>query len=78
MTDEEISKFLKQNYINSEFLIKIYKSKGEETTTQVYIGSKQCLATGITSMVMQLIKNEIFSPNEMLEIMETAVDNLKK
>lgn len=63
----------KQEYINSEFSIRMVKSKGED-----YNGTKQVIATCVASMVEQLIKNDIFSPDEMLTIIKMAIENLKK
>ena len=65
-------------YIDSEFSIKIFKVKGRENTTQIYNGTKQEIATCIASMIEQLIKNKIFSPNEMLDIINVAVNKLKE
>lgn len=76
LSDRDIE-IAKQEYINSEFSIRIFKSKGKENTTQIYNGTKQEIATCVASMVEQLIKNGIFSPDEMLIIIKMAIENLK-
>ena len=65
-------------YIDSEFSIKIFKVKGRENITQIYNGTKQEIATCIASMIEQLIKNKMFSPNEMLDVINIAVKKNKK
>lgn len=78
MLDDEKIEEMKKMYIDSEFSIKIFKVKGRENTTQIYNGTKQEIATCIASMIEQLIKNKIFSPNEMLDIINVAVNKLKE
>lgn len=78
MLDDEKIEEMKKMYIDSEFSIKIFKVKGRENTTQIYNGTKQGIATCIASMIEQLIKNKIFSPNEMLDIINVAVNKLKE
>lgn len=78
MLDDEKIEEMKKMYIDSEFSIKIFKVKGRENTTQIYNGTKQEIATCIASMIEQLIKNKIFSPNEMLDIINIAVNKLKE
>ena len=78
MLDDEKIEEMKKMYIDSEFSIKIFKVKGRENTTQIYNGTKQEIATCIASMIEQLIKNKLFSPNEMLDIINVAVNNLKE
>lgn len=78
MLDDEKIEEIKKMYIDSEFSIKIFKVKGRENTTQIYNGTKQEIATCIASMIEQLIKNKIFSPNEMLDIINVAVNKLKE
>ena len=78
MLDDKKIEEMKKMYIDSEFSIKIFKVKGRENTTQIYNGTKQEIATCIASMIEQLIKNKIFSPNEMLDIINIAVNKLKE
>lgn len=78
MLDDEKIEEMKKMYIDSEFSIKIFKVKGRENTTQIYNGTKQEIATCIASMIEQLIKNKIFSPDEMLDIINVAVNKLKE
>lgn len=78
MLDDEKIEEMKKMYIDSEFSIKIVKVKGRENITQIYNGTKQEIATCIASMIEQLIKNKIFSPNEMLDIINVAVNKLKE
>lgn len=78
MLDDKKIEEMKKMYIDSEFSIKIFKVKGRENTTQIYNGTKQEIATCIASMIEQLIKNKIFSPNEMLDIINVAVNKLKE
>lgn len=78
MLDDEKIEEMKKMYIDSEFSIKIFKVKGRENTTQIYNGTKQEIATCIASMIEQLIKNKIFSPNEMFDIINVAVNKLKE
>ena len=78
MLDDEKIEEMRKMYIDSEFSIKIFKVKGRENTTQIYNGTKQEIATCIASMIEQLIKNKIFSPNEMLDIINVAVNKLKE
>lgn len=78
MLDDKKIEEMKKIYIDSEFSIKIFKVKGRENTTQIYNGTKQEIATCIASMIEQLIKNKIFSPNEMLDIINVAVNKLKE
>lgn len=66
------------DYINSEFSIRIYKEKGAENTKQVYQGTKAEIGTCIASMVEQLIRNGIFTPDEMFFTINMAVEKLKK
>lgn len=78
MLDDEKIEEMKKMYIDSEFSIKIFKVKGRENITQIYNGTKQEIATCIASMIEQLIKNKIFSPNEMLDIIDVSVNKLKE
>lgn len=78
MLDNEKIEEMKKMYIDSEFSIKIFKVKGKENTTQIYNGTKQEIATCIASMIEQLIKNKMFSPNEMLDVINVAVKKFKK
>ena len=78
MLDDEKIEEMKKMYIDSEFSIKIVKVKGRENITQIYNGTKQEIATCIASMIEQLIKNKIFSPNEMLDIIDVSVIKLKE
>lgn len=78
MLDDEKIEEMKKMYIDSEFSIKIFKVKGRENTTQIYNGTKQEIATCIASMIEQLIKNKIFLPNEMFDIINVAVNKLKE
>lgn len=65
-------------YINSEFSIKIFKQKGKENTTQIYNGTKAEIGTCIASMIEQLMVNGIFTPDEMLMVINSAVTKIKK
>lgn len=59
ISDKDIE-IAKQEYINSEFSIRIFKPKGKENTTQIYIGTKEEIGTCIASMVEQLITKRCF------------------
>lgn len=78
MLDDEKIEEMKKMYIDSEFSIKIFKVKGKENITQIYKGTKQEIATCIASMIEQLIKSKMFSPNEMLDVINIAVKKFKK
>lgn len=41
---------IKKEYIDSSFEIRIVKKIGEDSTTQVYFGTQQEIAVGVTSM----------------------------
>ena len=66
------------DYTNSEFSIRIYKEKGAENTKQIYQGTKAEIGACIASMVEQLIRNGIFTPDEMFFAINMAVEKLKK
>ena len=78
MLDDEKIEETRKMYIDSEFSIQILKVKGKENITQIYNGTKQEIATCIASMIEQLIKNKMFSPDEMLDVIKVAVKKLKK
>lgn len=67
-----------EEYLNTEFSIRIYKEKGSKNTKQIYNGTKEEIGTCIASMVEQLIKNKIFTPEEMFFTINMAVEKLKK
>lgn len=77
ITDSDKQKMIEE-YKNREFSIIIFKAKGEKNTKQIYNGNKAELGTCIASMVEQLIKNKIFSPEEMLFTINMAIEKLKK
>lgn len=63
MNDDNEKKMIEE-YKNSEFSIIIFKEKGAENTKQIYNGTKAEIGTCIASMIEQLIRNRIFSPEE--------------
>lgn len=67
-----------EEYLNTEFSIRIYKEKGSKNTKQIYNGTKEEIGTCIASMVEQLIKNKIFTPEEMFFTINMAVEKLKE
>lgn len=66
------------DYINSEFSIKIYKQKGALNTKQIYYGNSAEIGTCIASMIEQLVKNEVFTISEIEYIVNLGINKLKK
>lgn len=67
-----------EEYLNTEFSIRIYKEKGSTNTKQIYNGTKEEIGTCIASMIEQLVKNEVFTISEIKYVVNLGIDKLKK
>ena len=64
---------IKKEYIDSSFEIRIVKKIGEDSTTQVYFGTQQEIAVGVTSMFEQLLSNKVFTASHLKYMLKLAI-----
>ena len=65
-------------YLNSEFYIKVYKEKGKWNTIQIYYGTQAEIGVCISSIIEQLIRNNIFTGEEIEFAVKLAIDKINR
>lgn len=66
-------------YKNSEFEIRVYKTKGMEHSQQVFTGtSKLVLMTGIASLLQSCLDSNVMTTDELIEIVNMVMKARKK
>lgn len=66
-----------EDWLNSEFEIRIWKESGRQNTTQMYQGSKAEILTCVSSMIEQLLSNGIVKSDELLMAIKLPLERLK-
>lgn len=61
-----------EEYLETAFEIRVRKNIGQDHSSQKFYGSKLGLAIGIASMMEQLMDNQVFTIDELEELLEMA------
>lgn len=61
-----------EEYLETAFEIRVRKNIGQDHSSQKFYGSKLGLAIGIASMMEQLMDNQVFTIDELEDLLEMA------
>lgn len=65
-----------EDWLESEFEIRIWKESGKQNTTQIYQGTKAEILVCVSSMIEQLLSNGIVTPDELLMAIKMPLEKL--
>lgn len=65
----------KQDYINSEYEVRVYKRKGMESSKQIMVGDSQnSILVGVCSLIQSTLDTELLTEQELKNLVNMVLE----